>query len=1174
MTAAAFQEVVYDQATTSAAGTDVDLPAMASATVTDYQIVVLGLASSGADVGATPAGWVLRDNSTIASNASFSGTARSVLYEIDPAATLAQRQAAFQTTLTGGRVFGAARLRWSLPAGSSGRTVAVAKTIEALDTASTSHALPAVTTVAADSLCIGIGVSDQFGDVGEQSWPSFGTYTGRVNTQQGNPTERQSIGVGERLIASPTAGVTGTFTTLTADECALYQIVIDGVSSSTPPTFGSAGTVLAGLDAQTSAAIPAPAGVALNDIVLVQLYKENGATVTMPSGFTEVDVAPTTTGSVQWHHVFWKRATASEPSTYNFSWTGSTYRAGVAHRYAGAITTGSPVDVSNKAARSTSGATTPAVAVTTTGADRLLVWLGSSFSTVSWTPPSGFTLRAPPTTLVLAAATKAQAAAGASGSITGVASASATQTAWLLALIPAGAVAAPVVDGGADVTSHTVNTALSRTATITGSGITAQGWEIQSAPAGVTLGTIDTDASLSWTPTVTGAYVLRAFATNATGTTYDPINVTVVAAGGGASGYPSIVQAAQMISPARPATTCVGTITAATAGQAIVAAVAGDKNTGTVQFSDNINTNGAGWSEVFELTSTSTSLYLAFKTSVGGETTITATHSGSSVQGDTGWIAVLTQTGTAAWGLLASASNITDEVGGATWATGTTGAASFNGLGFALVSIDSIVSITGVPSWSNGYVNTGTNGNTPPAAGVAGSGGGSGGLYAATKQVDAATTTTSTFATNGGSDQLTGAIAVFGRQGSGPPVGTGTVLRNPRVGVDKIGLRLSGVTSVRVDFSLTSDMASPISSSSVTPSGLGDAHVPWPAGLTPGTTYYFQPYSGAGYIGTARSFKVPPGAAQSTFKLGFSSCRATDADTPVLTTAISRGMEMFLHLGDAHYRDISSTTASLYRDADDELFQRTALASMLTTIPHSYVWSDHDFCGNASTAASTGKATVRQVYRERVPSPTLPSATGGIYHTFTAWGARLRIIMLDTRSYRDSIGTTSDGTMLGTEQLTWLQGLLAAPDTPLTFIVSAEGWHSAGSDDDWGFYQNERATIAGWITASSTEVVFLCGDMHRMAIATPADGTPGDVHVWHAAALNQFDNGVKGGPYTSTQTYYAAGSCGLIELADSGTQITATFRGLQSGTSDWSATDTVTVPLAVADPARFFMAAY
>lgn len=86
----------------------------------------------------------------------------------------------------------------------------------------------------------------------------------------------------------------------------------------------------------------------------------------------------------------------------------------------------------------------------------------------------------------------------------------------------------PGVDAGADA-SVGRNTAFERTASENDGGyaISARSWTIQSGPTGSGT-TIGTSTDLSWTPTVTGVYVLRYSATNAGGTSYDDIQVNVV----------------------------------------------------------------------------------------------------------------------------------------------------------------------------------------------------------------------------------------------------------------------------------------------------------------------------------------------------------------------------------------------------------------------------------------------------------------------------------------------------------------------------------------------------------------------------------------------------------------------------------------------------------------------
>ena len=204
------------------------------------------------------------------------------------------------------------------------------------------------------------------------------------------------------------------------------------------PGPGVAGTTLAGAS-DTTAPIAVPAGVTSGQIILVDLYLEASRTVTPPSGFTEIGTVAAT--STTWHHRFWKRATGSDAGTYSFSWTGATYRRGAAVRYPGCVATGTPYDTGAgapvSAARSSAGTVTPGVSLTTQGVDRLLVWSGTSFSFGSWTQPTaGGTWTERYDSNEITGAEKSQAVAGATGTVTGTSSASDSQTAWLLALIP------------------------------------------------------------------------------------------------------------------------------------------------------------------------------------------------------------------------------------------------------------------------------------------------------------------------------------------------------------------------------------------------------------------------------------------------------------------------------------------------------------------------------------------------------------------------------------------------------------------------------------------------------------------------------------------------------------------------------------------------------------------
>lgn len=297
-----------------------------------------------------------------------------------------------------------------------------------------------------------------------------------------------------------------------------------------PPSLASAGAYTTGAD-RTSLGLSVPSGVASGDLLYAFIYAEANVTWTpLPSGFALVSGAQIV-GTRIWLYTFWKRATAADTGTYTFTASSTVYCSGGAVRVIDAVASGDPHDTGagapTSAVRNSNGTTTPAVSLTTQGADRLLLWCGIDWNGGTWTVPTGFTA---PITYGNEAciASKSQTAAGATGSITGSNSTAEHQGAALIAILPAVAATAPTVSAGSDVASHTVNTEFTRTATENdnGSAITDRSWTIQSGPddVGVEIGTA---AALAWTPDTTGTYTLRYSATNAGGTTTDDMSITV-----------------------------------------------------------------------------------------------------------------------------------------------------------------------------------------------------------------------------------------------------------------------------------------------------------------------------------------------------------------------------------------------------------------------------------------------------------------------------------------------------------------------------------------------------------------------------------------------------------------------------------------------------------------------
>jgi hypothetical protein len=220
------------------------------------------------------------------------------------------------------------------------------------------------------------------------------------------------------------------------------------------PAFGTAGTLFQDSGIST-VAVDVPDSVAADDIIVVTAFIEGTEAVTitgLPSGFSQAPDSPVNVniGGAGPHrlYVMWKRATGADSTggTYDFTLSSTEYAHARAFRYTGATTSGDPWDVTNAATSGTSDVTdSPVVSDTTTVADTLLVWSASNWTGGAWTPPSGFTERSDEGNANMTVADLAQAAAGATGSITGTCATSDKQGAWLGALKSPGGPVTPAM---------------------------------------------------------------------------------------------------------------------------------------------------------------------------------------------------------------------------------------------------------------------------------------------------------------------------------------------------------------------------------------------------------------------------------------------------------------------------------------------------------------------------------------------------------------------------------------------------------------------------------------------------------------------------------------------------------------------------------------------------------
>jgi hypothetical protein len=145
----------------------------------------------------------------------------------------------------------------------------------------------------------------------------------------------------------------------------------------------------------TSVSVPVPAGAAAGDVVVasVSTWGTTPAQVTAPQGFTLKGSYPgaSSGGGSDTTRIYWKRLTAADTGSYQFSWSGGQWSSAHAVAVSGAVSSGDPIESIDQA-DGLSSTVFPSTAVTTTTAP-LLAWFGRNDEPAlgQHTPPEGFT---------------------------------------------------------------------------------------------------------------------------------------------------------------------------------------------------------------------------------------------------------------------------------------------------------------------------------------------------------------------------------------------------------------------------------------------------------------------------------------------------------------------------------------------------------------------------------------------------------------------------------------------------------------------------------------------------------------------------------------------------------------------------------------------------------------
>jgi alkaline phosphatase D len=231
------------------------------------------------------------------------------------------------------------------------------------------------------------------------------------------------------------------------------------------------------------------------------------------------------------------------------------------------------------------------------------------------------------------------------------------------------------------------------------------------------------------------------------------------------------------------------------------------------------------------------------------------------------------------------------------------------------------------------------------------------------------------------------------------------------------------------------------------------------------------------------------------FTVAFGSCYYTNepkmdrpgtpygSDPKIFRTIAAMKPDVMLWLGDnIYYRepDFGSVAAMKRRNALGR--EEPALQPLLATAHHYAIWDDHDFGPNDSTWINRYWKDSFEIFKSYWANPTYGAhGVDGVFGWFS-WGD-VDFFLLDDRMYRtpERAPETPDKTMLGRDQLRWLEHALSYSRAPFKIVVNgSQVLNSNARDECFAHYVTEQKQLLDWIVKNRIRgVVFLSGDRHE-----------------------------------------------------------------------------------------------
>jgi alkaline phosphatase D len=239
-------------------------------------------------------------------------------------------------------------------------------------------------------------------------------------------------------------------------------------------------------------------------------------------------------------------------------------------------------------------------------------------------------------------------------------------------------------------------------------------------------------------------------------------------------------------------------------------------------------------------------------------------------------------------------------------------------------------------------------------------------------------------------------------------------------------------------------------------------------------------------------------------QLVFVSCFKEQRPAPALQAIAELDPDVFIWMGDNVYGDTEDM--EVLRAKYEVVRQHPAYARIRQSAQIIGVWDDHDYGANDAGKEYPMKAQSQQVLLDflDVPDDSPRRTREGVYSVadFGPPGRQVKVILLDTRYFRDEVG--SDGTMLGEAQWQWLEKTLTTSEAEVNVLVSSiQVIPSEHRWEKWENFPRERQRLMRLLARPDVPpVVILSGDRHMAEISVDRDRVGYSLYDITSSSLN------------------------------------------------------------------------